>query len=61
MFYNYKVLHNLCSYFSLMDLIHHLQTVHNHTIEVKKLQFTSIAEFKTWKEEEEIKSHSNYV
>ena len=44
---------------SVMDLIHHIQTVHNLKIEVNKLQFTSIAEFKTWKEEEE--SHSNYV
>ena len=34
---------------------------HNLKIEVNKVNFTSIAEFKTWKEEEEIKLHANYV
>ena len=31
------------------------------TIKVNKVQFTSIAEFKTWNEEEEIKLHANFV
>lgn len=43
------------------DLRQHLRTVHNHNMEMRKFEFTTMQEFKKWKEEEEVGSGSKFI
>ena len=45
----------------MKDAINHLQAVHKMNVRTQSLAFPSFDEFIEWKQEEETKTHSNYV
>ena len=45
----------------MKDAINHLQAVHKMIVRTQSLAFPSFDEFIEWKQEEETKTHSNYV
>lgn len=48
-------------FMTLKELIHHLQSAHNKSIEIAEKVFNDFEAFSNWKDEEERKSNSSYV
>ena len=46
---------------TIMDLINHLQSYHGFPVKMNTLHFPQFADFLAWKQQEEAKTHSNYV